>query len=53
MAQSVEHVIGNDEVISSILITSSTPSYPKGYEGILFLLALIDLSGDANEGVPR
>ena len=23
MAQSVEHVIGNDEVISSILITSS------------------------------
>ncbi len=24
MAQSVEHVIGNDEVISSILITSST-----------------------------
>ena len=25
MAQSVEHVIGNDEVISSILITSSNP----------------------------
>ena len=28
MAQSVEHVIGNDEVISSILITSSkTPTH--------------------------
>ena len=26
MAQSVEHVIGNDEVISSILITSSMRS---------------------------
>ena|GEM_PF-3595976 len=26
MAQSVEHVIGNDEVISSILITSSKNS---------------------------
>ena len=26
MAQSVEHVIGNDEVISSILITSSKKS---------------------------
>ena len=26
MAQSVEHVIGNDEVISSILITSSRKS---------------------------
>ena len=25
MAQSVEHVIGNDEVISSILISSSSP----------------------------
>ena len=31
MAQSVEHVIGNDEVISSILITSSTP--PRKYPG--------------------
>ena len=40
MAQSVEHVIGNDEVISSILITSSTPSYPKGYEGIFVLISL-------------
>ena len=31
MAQSVEHVIGNDEVISSILITSSrlTPLQTK------------------------
>ncbi len=33
MAQSVEHVIGNDEVISSILITSSK-SNPIG---LLFL----------------
>ena len=33
MAQSVEHVIGNDEVISSILITSSnkTPSFRMGF----------------------
>ena len=31
MAQSVEHVIGNDEVISSILITSSKKqATPKG-----------------------
>ena len=30
MAQSVEHVIGNDEVISSILITSSIKSNPIG-----------------------
>ena len=29
MAQSVEHVIGNDEVISSILITSSIEKQPK------------------------
>ncbi len=34
MAQSVEHVIGNDEVISSILITSSK-AIPK--LGIAFL----------------
>ena len=27
MAQSVEHVIGNDEVISSILITSSKSTF--------------------------
>ncbi len=27
MAQSVEHVIGNDEVISSILITSSKKAH--------------------------
>ena len=31
MAQSVEHVIGNDEVISSILITSSTKQ-PRNLE---------------------
>ena len=30
MAQSVEHVIGNDEVISSILITSSTTN-PRNF----------------------
>ena len=29
MAQSVEHVIGNDEVISSILITSSKNALQK------------------------
>ena len=29
MAQSVEHVIGNDEVISSILITSSKNKQPN------------------------
>ncbi len=34
MAQSVEHVIGNDEVISSILITSSIP--PRKYPGRFF-----------------
>ena len=32
MAQSVEHVIGNDEVISSILITSSkNPALCAGF----------------------
>ena len=32
MAQSVEHVIGNDEVISSILISSSSPfSFENGF----------------------
>ena len=30
MAQSVEHVIGNDEVISSILITSSKTQSQSG-----------------------
>lgn len=30
MAQSVEHVIGNDEVISSILITSSKKATHSG-----------------------
>ena len=37
MAQSVEHVIGNDEVISSILITSSK----KHFERSAFLFFLI------------
>ena len=32
MAQSVEHVIGNDEVISSILITSSKSSVANATE---------------------
>ena len=32
MAQSVEHVIGNDEVISSILITSSKKSFKISVE---------------------
>ena len=36
MAQSVEHVIGNDEVISSILITSSKSSNPIGLELFFF-----------------
>ena len=35
MAQSVEHVIGNDEVISSILITSSNKK-AHGYVRVLF-----------------
>ena len=35
MAQSVEHVIGNDEVISSILITSSKK--PKDNRPWVFL----------------
>ncbi len=41
MAQSVEHVIGNDEVISSILITSSkeTP-YPNRDEGLLVFIGI-------------
>ena len=33
MAQSVEHVIGNDEVISSILITSSKEGSRKKFHG--------------------
>ena len=36
MAQSVEHVIGNDEVISSILITSSKS---RLLEGAAFLFS--------------
>ena len=38
MAQSVEHVIGNDEVISSILITSSKKP-PKIWEVFLFFVS--------------
>ena len=38
MAQSVEHVIGNDEVISSILITSSKRKARTS--SVLFLLVL-------------
>ena len=38
MAQSVEHVIGNDEVISSILITSSKTN-KHGQSPCLFVLA--------------
>ena len=38
MAQSVEHVIGNDEVISSILISSSRKSKPAG---LLFLFIFL------------
>ena len=41
MAQSVEHVIGNDEVISSILITSSKRSNPIGLLLFLFPSDLI------------
>ena len=37
MAQSVEHVIGNDEVISSILITSSKNSNAIALEFFFFL----------------
>ena len=36
MAQSVEHVIGNDEVISSILITSSKKQATQ--KGCLFFI---------------
>ena len=36
MAQSVEHVIGNDEVISSILITSSKKAL--AYASAFFVL---------------
>ena len=36
MAQSVEHVIGNDEVISSILITSSKKKQPNRVASFLF-----------------
>ena len=41
MAQSVEHVIGNDEVISSILITSSREKHLQpGWVAGAFLLWL-------------
>ena len=36
MAQSVEHVIGNDEVISSILITSSKTKKQVNRPAFLF-----------------
>ena len=36
MAQSVEHVIGNDEVISSILISSSKGSFGHLIEGFFY-----------------
>ena len=42
MAQSVEHVIGNDEVISSILITSSNKATQPGCFIFLFFLTLYD-----------
>ena len=46
MAQSVEHVIGNDEVISSILITSSKKRTSLGvrFFVLFFLLKLAEYS---------
>ncbi len=41
MAQSVEHVIGNDEVISSILITSSKEAPDNFCYQVLPLLYLL------------
>ncbi len=41
MAQSVEHVIGNDEVISSILITSSTKTPEKPWFLGLFVFKVL------------
>ena len=43
MAQSVEHVIGNDEVISSILITSSNS--PWKYPGSFVLSGAYGVRG--------
>ena len=40
MAQSVEHVIGNDEVISSILITSSKNPTQSGWIFCFYCFAL-------------
>ena len=43
MAQSVEHVIGNDEVISSILITSSkTVNFVRNLPFLFFLFVGYD-----------
>ena len=39
MAQSVEHVIGNDEVISSILITSSKKMKHPNRGALFFIQA--------------
>ena len=46
MAQSVEHVIGNDEVISSILITSSKKSCTKVRDFLLFTSYLFTLTSN-------
>ncbi len=45
MAQSVEHVIGNDEVISSILITSSKNPNPFDWDFLLYPLTLGEKHG--------
>ena len=53
MAQSVEHVIGNDEVISSILITSSKSSVANATELFrfsAFLLFFVCPRGRARDG---
>ena len=51
MAQSVEHVIGNDEVISSILITSSKKplTYVSGFF-VLFVVLFIFFRSRARDG---
>ena len=43
MAQSVEHVIGNDEVISSILITSSKSGSQKRFAFCFIFSNSLDL----------
>ena len=50
MAQSVEHVLGKDEVTSSSLVSSSRIS--TLYEGAFFILVLTK-DGCAIEGTPR